>query len=129
MSGWFSDPESTRTVDLGSGVSFKVRFPLSRSDVARATAIEGLTDDAEIAAEIVSFIPEWTFPDHTGEARPVSPANFNALSLAGQTAVINGLAQAVRDSITVPNRSGAPSRDSSRRSASRSQSKHRTPTT
>lgn len=129
MSGWFSDEGATRTVALDSDTSFEMRYPLSRADVAAATSIDGLTDDLEIGAAIIKFVPSWTFRDHTGEARPVTAENFVALSLAGQSAIISALAASVRDSISVPNASGAPSQDSSRESASPTHKKTRKPTT
>lgn len=133
----FADPAATKTVDLGPcdcpGTPHesdwaKVRAEASAEEAERFLDTGSLTP--ETAAEAVAaFIPEWNLLGPDGKPWPPSTEAVRALKYSTVKVIGKAVAETVNDSVLVPNASGAPSRASSRGSASRTSKKTRTPTT
>ena len=132
----FADPRATRTVELGacecpgtphSGDWCKVRSDLSGSELATLLKLDGM-DEATASETIAPFIAEWNLSDADGVVAIDADALF---ALKGPTlhAIGEALGETLRENLGLPNPSGAPSRASSRGSASRAPKATRTPTT
>lgn len=123
----FADPRATRTVQLGpcecpgtphaEGDWAKVRSQLSGSDIAIISGAS-TTDEAAAAAVIADYVPEWNLLDDAGNAWAPSAESLVALMPASLSAIVAGVRESIAESSRLPNVSGAPSRASSRGSAS-----------
>lgn len=132
----FADPRATRTVDLGAcecpGTPHesdwaKVRSDLSGAEVA--TLLQLRPGREEEAADIVApFVTEWNLLDEDGPAE-ISPAAMYALKGPTLRAIGSELGEVLRENLQLPNPSSAPSRASSRGSASPTRRSRRTPGT
>jgi hypothetical protein len=120
----FIDPTATRRVDLGlcdcpgtpHGTDWAdIRDRLSGIEVARF----GGSSDDEAAGIAAGYILAWSLLDDDGEPVAITGEAVALLDAATMTALSSALGGVVSESVTVPNGSGAPSRPTSRASASR----------
>lgn len=134
----FADPHATRLVDLGPcecpGAPHKrdeanIRAELSASEVARLIEVINNADKDGASELIAAAIVDWNLLGPNAEPWPPSAESVDALKHATTALIAGALADVVTESVKVPNASGAPSRASSRRSASPSRAKRQTPTT
>ena len=133
----FADPRATRTVDLGAcecpGTPHPrdevvLRSEYSGSEIAAIAAL-GTDEEETAAAGFVPYIVSWNLHDPDGQPWPPSGESLLALKQATLSAIIEGITVGIRESITLPNASGAPSPASSRGSASRTRPRTPKPTT
>ena len=134
----FADPTAIRTVDLGpcecpdaphKRDEANIRAELSASEVARLIEVINNADKDGASALIADAIVDWNLLGPDGEPWPPSAESVDALKHATTALIAAALAEVVTESVKVPNASGAPSRDSSRRSASRRPTTTPAPTT
>ena len=121
----FADPRATLEVDLGPcecpGAPHDRDVAVIRSQYSEMDAawLRNSVADLDSAAEAwARFIVSWNLLGPNGEDFPASPAAFASLHTATFEQIAMAIGKAARESNTVPNRSGAPSVASPRRSAS-----------
>jgi hypothetical protein len=133
--GRFADPTATATVDLGP---CRCRHtPHERDSAQRRTSIgdgeakavwaagwqstnlEYMDWEAANDAAIARFITSWTLLDEKGDPVPITRQTASLLDEPTRQALLVGLNEGRFGGAALPNGSGAPSRASSRGSASR----------
>lgn len=134
----FADATATRRVEFGAclcpGTPHDVDYALIRAEASaqetgRFIGAQGLDDVGEIADAISIFIVGWNLLGPDGKDWPPSTEALLSLKLPTLTPLIEAIGAAVDESSRLPNSSGAPSRASSRASASASPKRTRTPGT
>jgi hypothetical protein len=125
----FADSSAVRRVEFGacecpdtphSGDFAEIRADLSDSELA---VLFDLPKDQEGAARAVApFIVRWNLLGPDGSDWPPTPEALYLLKRETMQALGDALADVMRENVTLPNRSGARSRASSRASASRTPS-------
>lgn len=125
----FADATATRTVPLGPcecpGTPHesdwaKVRKELSGSDIGIISNASA-TDEVAAAGTMAPYVIEWNLLGPNGEPWPPSAESLLALNAATLGAVVGAIQASIAESAgtVLPNASGAPSRNGSRGSASR----------
>lgn len=133
----FADPSAVKRVELGpcdckgqphAGDWVDIRTDLSGSEVQVLIGLSALDSEGQSEA-IAPFIAGWNLLGPDGSEWPVTPEAL--FLLKGDTARLlgEGIAAVLRENLGLPNRSSAPSRASSRGSASRTRTTTRTPGT
>jgi hypothetical protein len=132
----FANVAATRTVQLGpcecpgtphDGDWFSLRTDLSGPEVAALLRLDTLSESEQSEA-VVPFVTEWNLRDDDGDA-VITPEALFALKGPTLKAIGEALGEVLRENLQLPNRSSAPSRASSRGSASRTRTSNRKPGT